>query len=100
MPSSGAPTVSSRAPLWRPALMAVVSGGYWLLRQNPDRVQTRPWQTYAIMTLLAVVSAVSVWGFQRVRGSYWPWYVEMFALLGAFFVSTLALVQLVSLLRN
>lgn len=97
---SAKPPIDLRAPLWRPILMVTVGLAYWALRQTPERLQARGWLTYAILAGLWFGCAVATWGIQRLRGSYWPWYAEMFAILGLLFVATFLLDRVPPMIRG
>lgn len=71
-----------QAQIWRPLLIAAVTYGHWLALQSPARLESRSWVVYPILASLFAGCAAGAWGIQRARGRRWPWYGEMFAMLG------------------
>ena len=71
--------------------MAAAGYGYWLARQSPARLDARHWATYPILAGVFAGCAAGAWGIQRWRGRRWPWYGEMFAMLGLLAVAGWAL---------
>ena len=65
-----------------PLLIVAVGFAFWLGRQSVDEINSRPWHVYAIMAGLMAVSAVAVWGAQRLHGKQWPVVAQFVVMLG------------------
>jgi FtsH-binding integral membrane protein len=78
--------MAPKAPWWRPVVMVTLGYGYWLARQTPQRLEARSTLTYILLAGMLLTCGLIAWGTQRLLKRVWPWYVEMFALLGLMFL--------------
>jgi hypothetical protein len=92
--------MEQQAPLWRPFLMAAIGFALWVARQSPERLRERWWAVYPILAGILAGCALVAWGIQRARSRRWPWYVEMFVMIGLLFAATFGLWEVLPLLRG